>query len=66
LAWGAPGPGVVVEGGHRSQIRLLSCPKYMKTAKKQAVSCTFWLKKIAKKYLTRYTHGMFFEENINF
>jgi hypothetical protein len=30
-------------GGHRSQISLPSCPKYMKTVKKRAVSRTFWL-----------------------
>ncbi len=30
-------------GGHRSQISLPSRPKYMKTAKKQAVSRTFRL-----------------------
>jgi hypothetical protein len=69
---GAPGPGVMVEGGHRSKIRLLSRPKYTKTAKKRGVSRTIWLKNrrkcrfFAQKYLTRYTHETFFKEYMNF
>jgi hypothetical protein len=68
----APGPGVVVEGGHRSQIRLQSHPKYTKKAKKQAVPPNVLAEKspktplFAQKYLTRYTPEMFFEEYINF
>ncbi len=55
-------------GGHRSQRSLPSRPKYMKTAKKWAVSRTFWPKTpfFADKYLTRYSHETFFEECMNF
>ncbi len=52
-------------GGHRSQISLPSCPKYTKTVKKQAYKSPktpFF----AHKYLTRYTHEMFFEDYMNF
>jgi hypothetical protein len=72
LAGGAPGPGVVVEGCHRSQIRLLSFQKYATTAKETGGFVHFLAKKspktpfFAQKYLTRYTHEMFFEEYINF
>jgi phage pi2 protein 07 len=57
--------------GNRSQISLLSRPKYKKTAKKGGF-VHFLAEKspktpfFAQKYLTRYTHEMFFEEYINF
>jgi hypothetical protein len=59
-------------GGHRSQISTPSRPKYTKMAKNRTVLRTFWLINcqkhhfLAQKYLTRYTHEMFFEEYINF
>jgi hypothetical protein len=58
-------------GGLRSQISLPSRPKYMKTAKKRAVSRTYWLINLqnsvfAQKYLTRYTHETLFEKYVNF
>ncbi len=59
-------------GGHGSQISLQSRPKYTKTAKKtggfahvlayKSLKTPFF----AQKYLTRYTHEMFFEKYVNF
>jgi hypothetical protein len=43
IGGGVPGSGGVGRGGLRSQISLPSHPKYTKTAKKRAVSQTFWL-----------------------
>jgi hypothetical protein len=43
IGGGSGQPGGGVGGGHRSQIRLPSCPKYTKTANKRAVSRMFWL-----------------------
>jgi hypothetical protein len=64
LGGGETGPGMVVEGGHRSQKRLLSHPKYTKMAKtggfahvsaEKSAKMPFF----AQKFLTRYTHEMF-------
>jgi hypothetical protein len=38
--------------GHRSQISLLSRPKYMKTMKKRAVLRTFWLIYFQKRHFS--------------
>ncbi len=59
-------------GGHRSQISLPSHPKHTKTAKKTGSFAHILSYKSPKmpfftqKYLSRYTHEMFFEDYINF
>jgi hypothetical protein len=66
-AWSRGGGGE----GHRSQISLPSHPKCTKTVKKGVFAHVLANKSpkmlfFAQKYLTRYTHKMFFEEYINF
>jgi hypothetical protein len=66
LVGGAPGPGVVVEEGHRSKISLPSRLKYAKMAKKTGSFAHVLANKLLKtpffvhKYLTKYTHETFF------
>jgi hypothetical protein len=62
-------PGDGGGGGHRSKKSLPSHPKYTKTAKRFEHVLAYKSPKtpfFAQKYLTRYTHKMFFEEYINF
>jgi hypothetical protein len=67
-AWSRGGGG----GGHRSQISLQSRLKYTKMAKKWVVFAHVLAYKLpkmpffAQKYITRYTHKMFFEKYVNF
>jgi hypothetical protein len=58
-------------GGHRSQLSLPSRPNIQKRQKTGSFAHVLVYKSLktlffAQKYLTRYTHEMFFEEYINF
>ncbi len=73
IGGGSAQPGVGGGGSPRSQISLPCHPKYTKTAKKRAVSHTFWLKNPPKCRFSfkstlkdMYIPDTFFEEYINF
>jgi hypothetical protein len=72
IGGGSARSGIGGGGGHRSQISLPSRPKYTKTTKKKGGFGNVLAYKspktqfFAQKYLTRYTHKMFFEDYINF